>query len=664
MDSPMSTPPITHVATTDISAMLEPGIERRMDLPGFDAQFVDFPHYIIAITEAIWHDRQVERCLDWYGPDCIIHTMAGPVVGAQAVVDNTWATLTIFPDRRLDGDNVIWSDDGGGAFHSSHLIMSKMTHKGDGDFGLATGRQVLVRTIADCLCRDNRIIEEWLVRDNLALVSQLGLDPEEFARSQAAQDKAAGRDLSRLLGPLRGPQTAPEPGETLTEAANLACALLDARWGSTLGLDTVALCDFRLNAWVPGGLFLYGPDQMDCWLKAVRSCFSDIFLRIDHVSEIPYLGAARDVAVRWCVTAKHTFTGRYGEPTGADVVILAVSHFRIMNGRAREEVTIWDDIALRRQIEGTPVSRRTARPNAAHWMPEDIVDAHHHLWDLSACTYPWLMAKGQMRFFGDPTPIQKNYQVSDFQADFGTLPVTASVHIQVGVHPDDSIQETRWLQAQGNMHGLPSAIVAFCDLTAPDREAMLDAHMACPGLRGVRQILGRSDVEDRVTNTGALIDQPAFLDGLKSLAQRGLSFDLQLVPHQMQSVSRVLEGVPDLKVALCHAGSLNQFDEAAIQTWSSGMQALARLPNVICKVSGFGMFDHHWSSDSIRDQIRQTIDVFRPERIAFGSNFPVDGLHASYQEVVAGFASAIESFTLEERQAMFATNSRQFYRLV
>ena len=76
-----------------------------------------------------------------------------------------------------------------------------------------------------------------------------------------------------------------------------------------------------------------------------------------------------------------------------------------------------------------------------------IVDAHHHLWDLDACDYPWLMARGVRRFFGDPTPIQKNYLVSDLRADAGDYVIDASVHIQVGVAPGD---EVVLLGAQGD----------------------------------------------------------------------------------------------------------------------------------------------------------------------------------------------------------------------
>lgn len=345
--------PVMRVATTDIAEMMAPGTERRMALPGFDPEFVDFPHYIIRITERIWHDREVDLCLKWYSEDCAIHTLAGPIAGAQTVVDNTWATLAAFPDRRLDGDNVIWSDEGDGSLLSSHLITSKMTNLGDSDFGPATGKRVLVRTIADCLCRDNRVVEEWLVRDNLALVEQLGFDPHEVATRQAAADGARGRSLAAVLAPYHAEALAAPDAAPQTEAAQVAVDLLRATWQDSDDDRARALSDFRLNAWVPGGQFLYGPDSHAEWRSPIRAAFGPrARLRIEHIAEVPYLGEARDVAVRWSLAGWHEGEGRYGAPTGAPLLIMAVSHFRIMQGRVREEVTIWDDIAVLRQIAG------------------------------------------------------------------------------------------------------------------------------------------------------------------------------------------------------------------------------------------------------------------------------------------------------------------------
>lgn len=347
-------PPVMRVATTDIAEMMAPGPERRMALPGFDPEFVDFPHYIIRITERIWHDREVELCLKWYSEDCAIHTLAGPITGAQTVVDNTWATLAAFPDRRLDGDNVIWSGEGDGSFLSSHLITSKMTNLGDSDFGPATGKRVLVRTIADCLCRDNRVVEEWLVRDNLALVEQLGFDPQGVAARQAAADAARGCALVEVLAPYHAEALAASDAAPQTAAAQVAVDRLRAIWQDGNDATARGLSDFRLGAWVPGGRFLYGPDQIAEWCAPIRSAFGPrARLRIEYIAEVPYLGEARDVAVRWSLAGWHEGEGRYGAPTGAPVLIMAVSHFRVIGGRVREEVTIWDDIAVLRQIAGS-----------------------------------------------------------------------------------------------------------------------------------------------------------------------------------------------------------------------------------------------------------------------------------------------------------------------
>ena len=84
-----------------------------------------------------------------------------------------------------------------------------------------------------------------------------------------------------------------------------------------------------------------------------------------------------------------------------------------------------------------------------------IVDAHHHLWDLGACNYPWLMDQGVVRFFGDPTPIQKNYVIEDLRDDASDFELEASVHIQVGVAEGDELRETEWLQQVGYTHVLP-----------------------------------------------------------------------------------------------------------------------------------------------------------------------------------------------------------------
>ncbi len=295
----------------------------------------------------------------------------------------------------------------------------------------------------------------------------------------------------------------------------------------------------------------------------------------------------------------------------------------------------------------------------------DIVDAHHHLWDLDKIHYPWLMARGVSRFFGDPTPIQHNYLVSDFLDDVGDLPVARSVHIQVGADLADTVAETRWLQSQADSapHGIPNAIVAFCDLAAKDADETLDAHAESRNLRGVRQIVGRAPEEDSKSATGLLLDDPNWRKKLASLPSRQLSLDLQLVPAQLPAVTEILAEMPDLKVALCHCGSPHDQSATGLAFWRKGLARLAELPNIFCKLSGFCMFEQNWDAERVKNTALAAVDIFGTDRCMFGSNFPVEKLYVSYRELYACYLDIIDGFSASEKDALMAGNARQFYRL-
>lgn len=292
-----------------------------------------------------------------------------------------------------------------------------------------------------------------------------------------------------------------------------------------------------------------------------------------------------------------------------------------------------------------------------------IVDAHHHLWDLSACRYPWLMARGVKRFFGDPTPIQKDYLVEDLRRDARDFDLVASVHIQVGVEVGDELGETRWLESVATRDNLPSAIVAFCELDGPDAETQLSAQLAHQHVRGVRQIIGRSDEEDAATGSGQLIDKPRWRENFQRLGELGLSFDLQLTPGQVPRVAEVIARTPGTAVALCHCGSPWDQSRAGLESWQAGIRLLASLPNVSCKISGLGMFDHDWTVDSIRPIVETCIESFGCERSMFGSNFPVDKLHASYEKTWRAFEQIVSGLDQSEQAKLFGGTARAFYSI-
>jgi predicted TIM-barrel fold metal-dependent hydrolase len=290
-----------------------------------------------------------------------------------------------------------------------------------------------------------------------------------------------------------------------------------------------------------------------------------------------------------------------------------------------------------------------------------IVDAHHHLWDLQACDYPWLMARGVKRFFGDPTPIQKNYLVDDLRDDAGSYALDASVHIQVGVAAGHEVRETQWLQQTGDQDGLPTAIVAYCDLESGNAQRVIAAHLQHDRVRGIRQIVGRSDEEDAASGTGQLVDDPVWRENLSMLGELGLSFDLQLTPGQVTRVVEVLAGAEDTQIALCHCGSPWDQTPAGLEAWKDGLRLLASLPNVYCKISGLGMFNHDWNTDDIRPIVESCIEIFGPERSMFGSNFPVDKLHASYNKVWGAFEDIVAGLEEDDQARLFGGTARAFY---
>ncbi|MEM9171563.1 MAG: amidohydrolase family protein [Pseudomonadota bacterium] len=293
----------------------------------------------------------------------------------------------------------------------------------------------------------------------------------------------------------------------------------------------------------------------------------------------------------------------------------------------------------------------------------DIVDAHHHIWDLEKVRYPWLMQRGVKRFFGDPSPIQHTYEINDLRREFGELPVNRSVHIQVGAADDQTVAETAWVQSQSDAYDQPNALVVFVDLAADNADAMLDTQQAYSGVRGVRQIIGRHVSEDSQTGTGSLIDNPTFERNLKQLSARGLSFDLQLIPPQMPALLSLLDRCPDTPIALCHCGSPWDQTDAGLRFWREQIVAFAKREHIVCKVSGLGMFNPAWDAASARQIVLPIIDAFGPDRVMFGSNYPVDKLYRPYVDIYRDYFTLTADFELHEQQRMFCDTAARFYRL-
>lgn len=328
--------------------------ERRQDLPGYEPVYRDFVDYIIRCTHRIWEEKNVGLCRTHYSADCELHMLSGPAIGAEVVTQNTINTLAVSSDRQVIGEDVIWSADDDGRLYSSHRIVSRGTHMGgDPMLGEATMRESGVMTIADCACLENRIVEEWLVRDNARAVLQVDGDPWAVARRQAAAD-AEGHQARHgwrraELARVREQADVTVPPD---HPAQGPVAALTAAFRHDLFGDAAAYLSPAVETRWPTNRHGFGRGYWIGCLTQLRAALHDPALSIDHLAARPLPGGDIAVALRWTLAGVHKGAGVWGEPSGRDLLILAVSHYRLRNGAVVEDITVFDELAILRQIAG------------------------------------------------------------------------------------------------------------------------------------------------------------------------------------------------------------------------------------------------------------------------------------------------------------------------
>lgn len=336
-----------------IAELLEEG-PRRQDLPGYEPVYRDFVDYIIRCTHRIWEEKNVGLCRTHYSGDCVMHTLAGQTIGAEAVVQNTVAALAGASDRQVIGEDVVWSADDDGRLYSSHRIVSRSTHLGDDAMlGPATTRPAGVMTIADCACLENRIVEEWLVRDNLRAVWQIGGDPWLTARGQAEGD-AAGDSARHAWRNEAIARTRNEIDVAIPEdhpASIAAGALAQAFRKGNFGMAAAAFSPCVEVRW-PSNRNGFGRGFWIGCLTQLLGALHHVAWRLDHVAARPLPDDDIAVALRWSLAGNHKGGGVWGAPTGRELYILGVSHYRLRGGLIVEDATVFDELAVLRQIVG------------------------------------------------------------------------------------------------------------------------------------------------------------------------------------------------------------------------------------------------------------------------------------------------------------------------
>ena len=318
-------------------------------MKGFDSEFSNLDHYIRVITARIWEGRRIDDIRKYYSDPCVVETPMSVSTALEDVLTGTRATLAMFPDRRLLAEDVIQSGDEDGGFLSSHRIISPMTHAGEGSFGPASGARVQARTIADCVCKDNRIVHEWLVRDQAAIALQIGSTPQALAQAWLNQ-----------RGGWHKPVAPPAPAGYVSHISPhpLAQAYAEAIQALAHGAgDVAAIYDEAAQQISPGEHTSYGHDEIAGFWRSVFGALCVQQFTVEHLAwqqDQATSGRSDRLALRFRAKTSHKpcedWLLRYGKESGRTVELMGIVHAELVQGRVLREWVLIDDVAIWMQV--------------------------------------------------------------------------------------------------------------------------------------------------------------------------------------------------------------------------------------------------------------------------------------------------------------------------
>lgn len=281
--------------------------------------------------------------------------------------------------------------------------------------------------------------------------------------------------------------------------------------------------------------------------------------------------------------------------------------------------------------------------------PAGIVDAHHHLWIRARHPQPWI----------DPVAmaaIDADFDVDDLTPLAEATGVTETVVVQaVGVEA-----ETVDLLAVAAEDNLVRGVVGWVDLTAEDVADRIERLRAAPGgarLVGVRHLV-QSEPDP------AYLDRPDVRRGIRAVGTAGLAFDLLVRQQQIPMAARLAHDLPEVRFVLDHLGK-PALGRAEMADWSRSLRTLSAAPNTTAKISGLAteVDRPSWAAADLRPAVAQVLDVFGPDRMMFGSDWPVCLLATSYRRWVDTVAELLADLDATDRAAIWGRTARRCYRM-
>ncbi len=294
-----------------------------------------------------------------------------------------------------------------------------------------------------------------------------------------------------------------------------------------------------------------------------------------------------------------------------------------------------------------------------------IADAHHHIWDLELKAHPWLRAEPMLPFrYGDTSAIRKAYLPADYRRDSRRFNVVKTVYVEAEWDSSDPIAETRWVHDMAARHGLPNAMVAQAWLDRADAVDVIEQQAAFPLVRSVRH-KPKSAAQWRDARRGApgSMDCPQWRKGFALLAKHTLHFDLQTPWWHFDAAADLARDFPDTTIIVNHTGLPADRSPEGLAGWRRATDLLATHANVMLKISGLGVPGQRWTAELQGPVVHDAIRIFGVERAMFASNFPVDSLVATFDEIYGSFLAITRELPDAARRKLFHDNAVRIYRL-
>jgi len=277
------------------------------------------------------------------------------------------------------------------------------------------------------------------------------------------------------------------------------------------------------------------------------------------------------------------------------------------------------------------------------------IDAHHHVWDLAVRDQPWMVADAV-------APLRRSFGIDEFASEATSNGIHASVVVQTVA----DITETEELLDLAAESTLVAGVVGWVDVGASDVGDQLDrllARQSGSWLVGIRSLV-------QYEPDPGWLARPAVVSGLREVARRGLCNEMLVLPHQLESFLAAAREVPEACFVLDHLAK-PPIAAGDWQPWADELSALAKNDNVVAKVSGL-VTEADWSTwtpRQIRPYVDHALSVFGPDRLMYGSDWPVCTLAASYGRVVDLAEDLIGELSTDEEVAVFGGNATKIYKL-